>query len=317
MSESTATTAVIGPATVADLPAILDLLRRSNLPIEGVAEHIDATLVAREGSEVVANATLELYDSSALLRSVAVDEHLRGTGLGHAITRAALDLARQHGVTNVYLLTETAADFFPRFGFHPVDRDTIPSAVRGSIEFTTLCPSSSLAMGLRLAGSGLQTRAARPSDAEAIARIYNQGIEDRVATFETRLRTLEDIQAWFDGVHPVVVVEADDSVIAFASTSTYRPRECYVGIAEFSVYVAREARGRGAGRRAMEALLNASAEAGLWKLLSRIFVENTHSRALMSSLGFREVGIYEKHARLDGHWRDVVIVERLLPENIT
>ena len=163
----------------------------------------------------------------------------------------------------------------------------------------------------------MRARTATPQDAAAIARIYNQGIAERVATFETRPRTEDEVRAWFaDSRHPVVVVEAESEIIAFASTSTYRPRECYAGIAEFSVYVAREARGRGAGRLAMEALIEAAAQAGFWKLLSRIFVENTPSRALMLSLGFREVGVYEKHARLDGVWRDVVIVELLIWANM-
>jgi phosphinothricin acetyltransferase len=149
-----------------------------------------------------------------------------------------------------------------------------------------------------------------------MARIYNQGIEDRVATFETRQRTSEEVMSWLDGTHPVVVVENEGQVIAFAATSTYRPRDCYSGIAEFSVYVAREARGRGAGRLAMQALIEAAEEAGFWKLLSRIFVENTASRNLVKSVGFREVGVYEKHGNLDGVWRDVVIVERLIDGNI-
>jgi phosphinothricin acetyltransferase len=155
-------------------------------------------------------------------------------------------------------------------------------------------------------------RSATPEDAEAIARIYNEGIEDRVATFETRLRSLEDVRAWFDGVHPIVVVEDEESVVAFAATSSYRPRACYAGVAEASVYVARSHRRRGAGRIALEALIQASNEAGFWKLLSRIFPENAVSRDLVRRLGFREVGVYEKHGRLDGKWRDVVIVERLI-----
>jgi phosphinothricin acetyltransferase len=158
----------------------------------------------------------------------------------------------------------------------------------------------------------MQARPATPQDAAAISHIYNQGLEDRVATFETRPRTAEEIVSWLDGVHPVVVVEDQGEVIAFAATFTYRPRDCYRGIAEFSVYVAREARGRGAGKLAMQALIRAAEEAGFWKLLSRIFVENTASRALVKAVGFREVGVYEKHAQLDGVWRDVVIVERLL-----
>ena len=126
----------------------------------------------------------------------------------------------------------------------------------------------------------------------------------------------EDVAAWFDGTHPIIVVEADGEIVAFAATSSYRnKREAYAGIAEFSVYVTRQARGQGAGAEAMRALIDAAKDAGIWKLLSRIFVENTASRRLMASMGFREVGIYEKHAKLDGQWRDVVIVERLIPEN--
>jgi phosphinothricin acetyltransferase len=163
----------------------------------------------------------------------------------------------------------------------------------------------------------LAARPASPNDAERIAQIYNEGIVDRVGTFETRPRTPADVRAWFDGVHPIVAVEADgEGVVAFASTSTYRARECYAGIAEFSVYVSRHARGRGAGTVAMRALIDAARGAGIWKLVSRIFIENTASRNLMASMGFREVGTYEKHARLDGQWRDVVIVERLIPENL-
>jgi len=159
----------------------------------------------------------------------------------------------------------------------------------------------------------VKTRDAAVADASAIARIYNEGIDDRVATFETRHRTADDVVQWLDGRHPVVVVEDDDGeVIAFAATSTYRPRDCYAGIAEFSVYASRAARGRGAGRMAMEALFAAAREAGYWKLVSRVFVENTASRALLRAAGFREVGVYERHGQLDGVWRDVVIVERLL-----
>jgi len=162
-----------------------------------------------------------------------------------------------------------------------------------------------------------RARLASPADAAAITRIYNEGIEDRLGTFETRPRTESDVAAWFDGRHPIVVVELDGGVVAFASTSSYRPRDCYAGIAEFSVYVSRPARGHGAGRLAMDALIPAAAAAGIWKLVSRVFVENAASRRLLAAVGFREVGTYYKHAKLDGIWRDVVIVERLIPENLT
>jgi L-amino acid N-acyltransferase YncA len=102
-------------------------------------------------------------------------------------------------------------------------------------------------------------------------------------------------------------------VIAFAATSAYRARECYAGIAETSVYVSRAFRRHGAGRVALQALILAAEQAGFWKLLSRIFPDNVASRGLVRELGFREVGVYEKHGKLDGQWRDVVIVERLIP----
>lgn len=163
----------------------------------------------------------------------------------------------------------------------------------------------------------LQLRNATPADASAIAFIYNQGIEDRVATYETEPRTPADIQTWFDGTHPIVVAEDDTEIIAFAATSIYRPRPCYAGIAEASLYVKRERRRHGVGRATLEALLSEAEKAGFWKLVSRVFVENTASRSLLQSLGFREVGIYYKHAKLDGVWTDVVIVEKLLPTNLT
>src|ERR671920_81740 len=151
----------------------------------------------------------------------------------------------------------------------------------------------------------VQSRAAGPEDAQAIARIYNEGIEERIATFETSLRTAREIEAWFDGTHPVVVVEEEGEVISFANTTAYSPRACYSGVAEFSVYTAGGARSHGAGTLAMKSLMQAAEEAGFWELVARVFVENESSRKLLLSLGFREVGIHEKHARLDGVWRGV------------
>jgi L-amino acid N-acyltransferase YncA len=155
-------------------------------------------------------------------------------------------------------------------------------------------------------------RAAVAADAAAVAAIYNQGIADRVATFETRPREVAEIAGWIAGVWPVMVVECAGRVAAFASASQYRPRDCYAGIWEFSVYVARDMRGRQLGGVALAALKVEAAQRGAWKLVSRVFPENQASRRLLARNGFREVGVYCKHGRLDGAWRDVVIVECLL-----
>ncbi len=158
----------------------------------------------------------------------------------------------------------------------------------------------------------ITNRPATPADAAAIAKIYNQGIEDRIATFETRPRTPEEITRWFDGVHPIVVAEEAGQVVGFASTSSYRPRDCYSKTAEFSVYVGRDHRGRQVGRQALGALIEESRKAGLHKLVSRIFPENVASRAACRAAGFREVGVYKEHGQLEGEWKDCVIVERLV-----
>ena len=162
----------------------------------------------------------------------------------------------------------------------------------------------------------MKTRPAQPADAPAIARIYNEGIEDRVGTFETDPRTADDVLGWLAAGYPVVVTEDEGGeVVAWASAPPYRPsRAAYSGVADFSIYVARAARGRGAGKRTLAALAAEAEGRGYWKLVSRVFPENEASLALCRSLGFREVGVYRRHGRLDGAWRDVVVVELLLGE---
>lgn len=163
----------------------------------------------------------------------------------------------------------------------------------------------------------LTARPAAPADAAAVAAIYNQGIEDRIATFETELRTIEQVAAWFEHALAFVsVVGPDGELVGYAVAHPYADRCCYAGIGEFSVYVDRGWRGRGVGAAAMDALVDAARRRGLWKLLSRIFPENHASLALMARSGFRTVGVHEKHGKLDGVWRDTVIVERVLEENL-
>jgi phosphinothricin acetyltransferase len=167
--------------------------------------------------------------------------------------------------------------------------------------------------------ASIRIRAAEPRDAPAVAAIYNEGIRGRGATFETTERSADDVHRWLEpggGVRrPLLVADRDGEVVGWVRASEYRSRACYDGVAEFSVYVAGRARGQRVGDALMTRFVEACAENGIWKILSRIFPENTASRSLCARHGFREVGVYERHARLDGVWRDVVIVERLVPAN--
>lgn len=174
----------------------------------------------------------------------------------------------------------------------------------------------------------LRIRPAETSDAAAVASIYNHAIEERIATFETEPRSDETMRDWIrghDDRHPFLVAVSWDledndgsgKVVGWTSVSSYRSRACYAGVGEISVYVREGHRGKGVGKALLLSLIEETRSLGYWKLLSRIFPFNSPSRALCQSCGFREVGIYEKHGKLDGRWLDTVIVERLIPENQT
>jgi amino-acid N-acetyltransferase len=137
---------MIESATPNDLPEIRALLQRLRLPLEGVAEHLTTMLVAREGEAIVGTAALELYAEGALLRSVAVEPQWQGKQLGHQLIDAALQLATTHGVRTVFLLTTTAEQFFPKFGFEQINREQVPPSVRRSAEFQSACPASAIVM---------------------------------------------------------------------------------------------------------------------------------------------------------------------------
>ena len=136
----------IEPAVAGDLAAIVQLLGRSGLDADGLEQHLDTTLVARRNSQLVASAGLELYGRQALLRSVVVAPQLQGTGLGRRMTGQILALAQARGITQVYLLTETARDFFARFGFRLMERADVPHKVQSSQEFTMPCAQNAVAM---------------------------------------------------------------------------------------------------------------------------------------------------------------------------
>ena len=121
------------------------------MPTDGLATHLEAAFVARAGDRVVGSAAIEIYEDGGLLRSVAVDADCRGAGLGGRLTAAAIEDAQRRALPALYLLTTTAEDFFPRFGFERITRDEVPASVQMSIEFRGACPASAIVMRKRLA----------------------------------------------------------------------------------------------------------------------------------------------------------------------
>jgi amino-acid N-acetyltransferase len=121
---------VIEAATAADLHHVLDLLKQSGLPLEGLAEHVATTLVARHSGRIVGSAALETYAEGVLLRSVAVAPDVQGRGTGRMLSEAAIDRAEQLGAPAIFLLTTTAERYFARLGFQPVDRSAVPQSVK-------------------------------------------------------------------------------------------------------------------------------------------------------------------------------------------
>ena len=165
----------------------------------------------------------------------------------------------------------------------------------------------------------MKVRPAKIDDAVAVAAIYNQGILSRAATFETQPRTPADRRGIIEAAgdrYPILVAEGDRGEIqGWVALSEHSPRPCYRGIAECSIYVEEGHRGRGVGTELMDAMIREARALGYWKLISRLFLANEPSRALCLRAGFREVGVLERHARLDNRWMDVLIVERLIREN--
>jgi L-amino acid N-acyltransferase YncA len=163
-------------------------------------------------------------------------------------------------------------------------------------------------------GGPMEIRFARPDDAAAVAEIYAQGIAGRQATFETEPPSPSRFADRIAGGEPLIVAEEDGQVVGWASILQYNPRAVYAGVGEYTVYVHEGWRGRSVGHALIERLLELAVERGYYKLMSRIFPSNRASLALAARHGFREVGVHRRHARLDGEWRDVIVVEVLIGE---
>jgi len=146
----------IRKATNRDLDAVEGLLSANDLPLDGVKENLSGFIVAEEGGRVIGAVGLERFGSVALLRSAVVSEGRRGGGVGRRLVEHILDYAESDGIEELFLLTTTAENYFPRFGFTRTTRSAVPPAVKASAEFQGACPDTALVMTRRIA-----TQAAR------------------------------------------------------------------------------------------------------------------------------------------------------------
>ena len=165
----------------------------------------------------------------------------------------------------------------------------------------------------------LNIRPARVDDAREIARIYNQGVQDRAATFENAYVTPEERYLWLVARperYPVLVAEVKHTLMGWSSLTPYSPRHCYDGFAELSIYVDRSLRGHGVGPELMKAMQGVARDKGYYKLVGRVMADNQPARKLCQLMGWKEVGVHEKHGKLGSEWHDLVLVEYLIPENL-
>lgn len=161
-----------------------------------------------------------------------------------------------------------------------------------------------------------KVRLAEQGDSSSITRIYNQGIEDRVATLETRPREDSEMLQWLvqrGDKHKVIVIESQEGYVAgWASLNVFNSRCCYSSVVDISIYIERERRGKGLGKILLNALIEVAKDQGFHKLVLSTFKFNEAGQKLYKSVGFREVGTYMKHGKLDDQWVDVTIMELLL-----
>lgn len=301
-------------STESDLPLIEKLLTDADLPLDGVSDHLSNFLLAFNQDTLIGTAALETYGRAGLLRSVAVVEVERGTGLGQELVRQILDRARKERFEYIVLLTTTADRFFPRFGFKMVGREDVPAEVKESVEFKSACPASASVMQLDLKNPPLLVRLATQEDIPAITRIYNQGIED-LCTFETELRSVEERVEWFnnhDKQHPVIVAVKLGQVVGWASLNVFNARQVYRFVADLSIYIERDLRGSGIGSILLPALIERAKPLGFHKLVLATIPQTSSGIRLYQKFGFQHVGDYREQGLLNGRWTDTRIMELIL-----
>lgn len=302
-------------AATNDWPVIAGLLSAVQLPLDGAMDHLSRFWVVEREGNVLGCAATEVHDDAVLLRSVAVHPTARGQGFAERLCVTVLEEAASEGFRRAYLLTTTADGFFPRFGFARVARADVPPSMQFSLEFQGACPDTAILMGVALRQPLPWVRRAGIADVVAITRIYNQGIEDRIATLDESPHTEDERATWLTGRqtrYPVLVAVTSGQVGGWASLNPFNVREAYRHVADLSVYVARDLRGKGVGTLLLAELVRRAKTLGYHKLVLTAFPFNASGMALYARMGFQVVGVLHEQGQLDGRWVDTVMMELLL-----
>ncbi|UQZ37368.1 GNAT family N-acetyltransferase [Paenibacillus sp. PK3_47] len=163
--------------------------------------------------------------------------------------------------------------------------------------------------------TSLTVRQANTEDIASILRIYNQGIEDRIATLETETKDYAYMEAWFhdhQGRYSILVAESEGKVTGWASLNPYSHRCAYNGVADLSVYIDRSFRGQGVGSSLLQSLHKVAKENSFYKIVLFTFPFNQGGQGLYMKMGYRQVGVFEKQGVMDGQFMDVMIMEKIL-----
>lgn len=306
------------PAQSDDIDDVLSLLTSHGLPLAGVVDHFADFHVARRAARLVACAGLERYGDAVLLRSVAVDAP--GQGLGGPLVDQVLHSAHSRGAKLAVLRTTSAPDFFAQRGFRPVSPETlaesVPEAVRGSVEFRGACPASAITM-VRSLQWDLRVRPAQQTDMPGVLAIYNDEVLHSTATYQYAPRSLEEqVQQWVlrqsDGHGFFVAVTQDDQVVGYASYGPFRPREGWRFTCEHSVYLHREWRGKGLARLLMPAVMSHARRHGFHSMVGVVDAANEASIRMHRAVGFDVAGVLREGGYKFDRWLDVAFVQARL-----
>lgn len=297
------------PAHAADWPAIAQLLASHRQPLAGAEEHLANFILARREGALLGCVGLEIHGQHALLRSLSVAAGQQGTGIGRQLLHAAIERARTLDVRSMYLLTVSAPDYFPRFGFQRITHAAAPLALRASAEFQGACPASAILMRLPLQSTAIRIRNARLDDDAAIAAIYDPIVAHTATSFELEppgpLGMRQRIARTLPRLPWLVALDAQDSVCGYVYASPHRERAAYQWSVDTTAYIRADARGKGIGQALYAALFEALIELGYVQAFAGIALPNAASCGLHAAMGFTEIGVYRQVGYKLGAWHDV------------